>query len=62
MDFQQPVGINFGDCLKGPHNLPAQVSGHDYLNFLQTHLSVLVDVSFNACLLMSVLHHITLIK
>jgi hypothetical protein len=37
-----------GDYFSGPHTLPARVSGCDYLNFLRTHLSgILEDVPFN---------------
>jgi hypothetical protein len=37
-----------GDCLIGPHKLPALVSGRDDLNFVRAHLSgLLEDVSFN---------------
>jgi hypothetical protein len=41
-------GWKFRWCLIGPHISPAGVSGCDYLNFVRTHLSALLeDVSFN---------------
>jgi hypothetical protein len=45
--FHPPMGSNFRWL--GPHMLPAWVSGCSYLNFVQSHLSgLLEDVSFNA--------------
>jgi hypothetical protein len=44
---QQQFSINSWTGILCPQSLPAQVSGYDYLNFLQTYLSGLVeDVSY----------------
>jgi hypothetical protein len=41
--FHQPVGLNFRRRPTGPHNSPAWVRGCNYLTFLYTHLSGLLE-------------------
>jgi hypothetical protein len=63
LTISQHAGWNFSNCLIGPHILPPQVTGCSYINFLQTHLSgLLEDVSFNILICgfnVTMLHHIS---
>jgi hypothetical protein len=46
--FHHPVSWNLGDCLTGPNILLTRVSGFDYLDFLHTHFTGLLEhASFN---------------
>jgi hypothetical protein len=52
-----------GDCLVGPHISPARAGGGHYLNFLLTHLGIVLSVRvFARGFGSTVLHHITAAK
>jgi hypothetical protein len=64
--FPSTCGLEFGNCLIDHRVLLERVSGNDYLNFLGTHLSVILeDVPFSTCLHIrfepEVLHHNTVL-